>query len=58
MKNFNMQRFMDYARYDSTINKTYYRNMSLMAVLTLMGLTLVGFIGRWGMYKMKMVIIP
>lgn len=54
MKNFNMQRFMDYARYDSTINKTYYRNMSLMAVLTLMGLTLVGFIGRWGMYKMKM----
>ena len=54
MKNFNMQRFMDYARYDCTINKTYYRNMSLMAVLTLMGLTLVGFIGRWGMHKMEL----
>lgn len=54
MKNFNMQRFMDYARYDCTINKTYYRNMSLMAILTLMGLTLVGFIGRWGMHKMEL----
>lgn len=53
MNNFDTNRFLNYARYDRTINKTFYRNMSLIAILTMMGVALVGFICRWGLYKLS-----
>lgn len=53
MKHFDTTRFMNYGRYDCAINKTYYRNMSLVAILVIVGLALVGFLGRWGFWKLS-----
>ena len=44
-------RFMQYAKYDLTINKAFYRNMSIVAVSIITGIAILGFLVRWTMVK-------
>ena len=44
-------RFMQYAKYDLTINKAFYRNMSIVAVSIITGIAILGFLVRWTMIK-------
>jgi len=51
MANFNYKRFANFARYDLTINKTFYRNLSLATIFGSTGIALIGFLGRWDTYN-------
>ena len=44
-------RFMQYAKYDLTINNAFYRNMSIVAVSIITGIAILGFLVRWTMIK-------
>ena len=48
-------RFMQYAKYDLTINKAFYRNMSIVAVSIITGIAILGFLVRWTMIKMEIL---
>lgn len=49
--NFNTERFVNFAKYDLAINKAFYRNMSLAALLGTIGIAAIGFSGRYMMWK-------
>jgi len=44
-------RFVQYAKYDLTINKAFYRNMSIVAVSIITGIAILGFLVRWTMVR-------
>ena len=44
-------RFIQYAKYDLTINKAFYRNISIVAVSVITGIAILGFLCRWTMVK-------
>lgn len=48
--NFNKDRFANFAKYDLTINKSFYRNMGLVTIAGAVCLALIGFISRYTMY--------
>lgn len=47
----NTKRMLKFGRYDLTINKVFYRNMALMSAGIGVGISLLGFFGRWLVYK-------
>lgn len=47
MNNFNTTRFLNFGKYDLTINKAFYRNMTLVTIFGCLGITLLGFLLRW-----------
>lgn len=50
MNNFNFTRFANFGKYDYTINKTFYRNTSLLTIFMALGITLIGFMARYLMF--------
>ena len=49
--NFNKERFANFATYDLTINKSFYRNMALVTVAGAVCIAMLGFISRYTMYS-------
>jgi len=48
--NFNKERFANFATYDLTINKSFYRNMAIVTVAGALCIALLGFIARYTIY--------
>ena len=48
--NFNKERFANFASYDLTINKSFYRNMAIVTVAGALCIALLGFIARYTIY--------
>lgn len=48
---FNKERFVNFAKYDLTINKTFFRNMALVTVIGAIGISVAMFFGRYSMWK-------
>ena len=44
---FNKERFIHFAQYDLVINKTFYRNFALFISISLIGGTVLAFMGRY-----------
>ena len=49
--NFNKERFANFAKYDLAINQVFYRNLSLVTLVGTVGIAMVGFMGRYTMWK-------
>ena len=49
--NFMKERFANFATYDLTINKSFYRNMALVTIAGAVCIALVGFIARYTLYS-------
>ncbi|MBO7569977.1 MAG: hypothetical protein J6T11_06475 [Bacteroidaceae bacterium] len=49
--NFIKERFANFATYDLTINKAFYRNMALVTIAGAVCIALLGFIGRYTLYS-------
>jgi hypothetical protein len=49
--NFNKERFANFATYDLTINKSFYRNMAFVTIAGSLCIALIGFIARYSMYN-------
>ena len=49
--NFNKERFANFATYDLTINKSFYRNMALVTIAGAVCIALLGFITRYAIYN-------
>lgn len=47
----NTSRFINFGKYDFTINKSFYRNISLVSIFGATGIALAGFFGRWMDFK-------
>lgn len=48
---FNKERFVNFAKYDLTINKTFFRNMALVTVIGAIGISVAMFFSRYSMWK-------
>ncbi len=48
--NFNKERFANFAKYDLTINKAFYRNMALITIAGAIGIALIAFMARYSIY--------
>ncbi|MBQ0023417.1 MAG: hypothetical protein KBT29_09295 [Prevotellaceae bacterium] len=48
---FNKDRFLNFARYDLTINKVLYRNLALVTIIGAMGISMMGFFVRYEVWK-------
>lgn len=48
---FNKERFVNFAKYDLAINKTFFRNMALVTVIGAIGISVAMFFGRYSMWK-------
>ena len=44
-------RFVQYAKYDLTINKAFYRNTSIVTASIITGIAVMGFLIRWTMIR-------
>ncbi len=44
-------RFLQYARYDLTLNRTFYRNMAFTTAVVIVSIALLGFLLRWILWK-------
>mgnify|MGYP006872975124 CR=1 FL=1 len=44
---FNRQRFVQYAKYDLSINRAFYRNLAIATGVIVMAITVLGFLIRW-----------
>ena len=51
MSTFNTTRFSNYAKFDLTINKNFYRNLALVMLATIVGVAVISFFMRWLMYQ-------
>ena len=49
--NFNKDRFANFATYDLTINKSFYRNMAIVTLAGAVCIALIGFFARYSMYS-------
>ena len=47
----NNERFANFAKYDLTINKAFYRNMAIVTVAGAICIALIGFFARYSMYS-------
>ena len=47
MKQFDMKRCAQYARYDLTLNRAFYRNIAIVTAALIAGITVLGFMFRW-----------
>jgi hypothetical protein len=48
--NFDKNRFANFAKYDLTINKAFFRNMALVTIAGTIGIAMLGFITRYNIY--------
>ena len=48
---FNNTRFANFAKYDLTINKTFYTSISLVTLIGTMAISFISFTGRYSMWK-------
>lgn len=48
---FNKERFVNFAKYDLAINKTFFRNMALVTVIGAIGISVAMFFGRYSAWK-------
>ena len=48
---FNKERFAQFAKYDLTINKTFFRNMALVTLAGAIGIVMLGFMARYNIYQ-------
>ena len=48
--NFNKERFANFAKYDLTINKAFYRNIALATIAGAISVALIGFMARYSIY--------
>ena len=48
---FNKERFVNFAKYDLAINKSFYRNLSLATIVGTFGIALFGFMIRWNIWQ-------
>lgn len=48
MNKFSFSRMMQYARYDMTLNRAFYRNLAIVTASCVMGIAILGFLIRWG----------
>ena len=53
MSTFNTKRFANYANFDLTINKNFYRNLALVLFFTIVGLVVLSFFMRWLTYQVS-----
>ncbi|MBO4450906.1 MAG: hypothetical protein J5770_00635 [Bacteroidaceae bacterium] len=53
MSTFNTKRFANYANFDLTINKNFYRNLALVLFFTIVGIVVLSFFMRWLTYQMS-----
>lgn len=53
MSTFNTKRFSNYAKFDLTINKNFYRNLSLVLLATVLGVVIISFFLRWLFYQVS-----
>jgi hypothetical protein len=53
MSTFNTKRFANYANFDLTINKNFYRNLALVLFFTIVGLVVLSFFMRWLTYQIS-----
>ena len=53
MSTFNTKRFANYANFDLTINKNFYRNLALVLFFTIVGVVVLSFFMRWLTYQMS-----
>lgn len=49
--------FLNFGKYDLTINKVFYRNMILMAIFMGIGISAFGFLGRWLTYNSEQTLV-
>ena len=49
--NINKERFANFAKYDLTINKAFYRNMAIVTIAGAACIALLGFIARYTLYS-------
>lgn len=49
--NFNKERFANFAKYDLTINKTFFRNMVFVTLAGVIGIAMLGFMMRYNIYR-------
>ena len=47
METFNTNRFTQYAKYDLTVNRSFYRNMAITSAAIILAITVLGFLIRW-----------
>lgn len=57
MSNINRQRFLNYAKWDLTINKSFYRNMTIATASIIFMVTIMGFFIRWTGWKSTKAVI-
>jgi len=48
--NFNKDRFANFAKYDLTINKAFFRNMVFVTIAGVVGIAMLGFMMRYNIY--------
>ncbi|MBR0046115.1 MAG: hypothetical protein IJP75_04430 [Bacteroidaceae bacterium] len=48
--NFDKNRFANFAKYDLTINKAFFRNLLLVTIAGAVGIAMMGFIARYNIY--------
>ena len=53
MGTFNTKRFANYANFDLTINKNFYRNLALVLFFTIVGVVVLSFFMRWLTYQIS-----
>ena len=53
MSTFNTKRFANYANFDLTINKNFYRNLALVLFFTIVGIVVLSFFMRWLTYQVS-----
>ena len=53
MGTFNTKRFANYANFDLTINKNFYRNLALVLFFTIVGVVVFSFFMRWLTYQVS-----
>ncbi len=51
MTNFNSSRYINYAKWDLTINRKFYTNMFILLAAGVLSVVLVSFMLRWGAYE-------
>ena len=53
MENFNTTRFANYAKWDLTINRKFYRNMFVVLGIAILSITIISFALRWLMFTVR-----
>lgn len=57
MNNINKQRLLNYAKWDLTINKSFYRNMTIATASIIFMVTIMGFFSRWAGWRSTKAVI-